>query len=189
MSDDTPTPHSSNGAIDWAAAVAAHRGWLRTVVYSRLGDSHAVDEVLQDVAVCAIQQQPVLTDRSKVPAWLYRVAVRQSLLHRRRLGRDKRRTQQFADRKQSETDGIHETSDPLRWLLADEERELVRSALESLKPRDRELLLLKYTENWTCRELAERLGIQVTAVETRLDRARQRLRRELARLDISEDNR
>ena len=43
-------------------------------------------------------------------------------------------------------------------------------------PKDRELLLLKYTENWTCRELAERLGIRVTAVESRLDRARQRLR-------------
>ena len=65
--------------------------------------------------------------------------------------------------------------------------ELVRKALCELSPKDRELLLLKYTEDWTCRELAERLGVSVTTVETRLYRARGRLRNELARLDVIEE--
>lgn len=181
MTDDSPPFHSGNGRIDWAAAVDVHRRWLRTVVYSRLGDLHAVDEVLQDIAVSAIERQPVLDDPANVSAWLYRAAVLQSLQYRRKLGRQRRRLER------AESNGRAETppADPLAWLLADEERQLVCRAVDNLRSKDRELLLLKYTENWTCRELAERLGISVTAVETRLDRARQRLRQELAKLDIT----
>jgi len=189
MSDEQQAPHSRNGAIDWAKAVAAHRRWLTTVVLSRLGNAHATEDVMQEVAVCAIQQKPVLSDAEKIPAWLYRVAVRQSLLYRRRLGRDKRRTERFAKQK-LETDSQNVPQyNPLNWLLADEEQRLVREAVGNLRPKDRELLLLKYTEHWTCRELARHLGIQVSAVETRLARARRKLRQELASLNITERNR
>jgi RNA polymerase sigma-70 factor (ECF subfamily) len=45
-----------------------------------------------------------------------------------------------------------------------------------LSPRDAEILLLKYTEDWSYRELAAHLGISESAVEARLHRARGRLR-------------
>lgn len=187
MNDTDPGLPSENGAVDWAAAVAEHRRWLRTVVYSRVGDVHAVDEILQEVTLAAVAQSAEAAEVANVQAWLYRVAVRQSLLWRRQLGREKRRTQGWADRRRQLPETNGHTLDPLRWLLVDEERELVRQALEQLKPRDRELLLLKYTEHWTCRELAERLGINTSAVETRLERARRRLRTALARFDITGD--
>lgn len=142
---------------------------------------------MQEIAMSVIRRKPVLDDAANVRAWLYRVALRQSLLARRRLGREKRRHRKFAERQIETNNGCE--SNPLNWLLADEERSLVREAIARLRPRDRELLLLKYTENWNCHELAENLGISVTAVETRLDRARGRLRRELARVEITEDNR
>ena len=56
----------------------------------------------------------------------------------------------------------------------------MRTVRDRLRARDRELLLLKYTEGWTCRELSERLGIPVSTAESRLDRARMNLREELA---------
>lgn len=188
MSEESTTPAAGNGRIDWSAIVETHRRWLRTVVYSRVDNADAVEEVMQNVALAAIEQHPTLDDESKAPAWLYRVAVRQALLHRRKRGRDTRRRENYAAINGTSPANGH-TYDPLRWLLADEERDLVRQALENLRPRDRELLLLKYTENWTCRQLAERLGIQVTAVETRLHRARARMRSELERLDIPGDER
>ena len=45
-----------------------------------------------------------------------------------------------------------------------------------LSGRDAEILLLKYTEDWSYRELAAHLGVSESAVEARLHRARQRLR-------------
>jgi RNA polymerase sigma-70 factor (ECF subfamily) len=79
-------------------------------------------------------------------------------------------------------------SDPLVWVLADERRRQVRVAIKRLPPRDSEILLLKYTEDWSYHQLAARLGVSHSAVETRLHRARARLRSELMALDISEVN-
>ena len=70
--------------------------------------------------------------------------------------------------------------EPLDWLLQTERREMVRAALELLPRRDAEILLLKYTENWSYRELAAHLGVSESAIETRLHRARERLRAALA---------
>ena len=77
-------------------------------------------------------------------------------------------------------------ADPLSWLLADERQQLVRVALERLPRRDAEILLLKYTEDWAYQQIAEHLGVGHSAVELRLHRARTRLRRELAVLQLTE---
>ena len=75
------------------------------------------------------------------------------------------------------------TPSPLGWLVHDERRQIVQDALRRLPPRDAELLILKYAEGISARELAERLGVAVATIETRLHRARRRLRAELAHLE------
>jgi RNA polymerase sigma-70 factor (ECF subfamily) len=73
--------------------------------------------------------------------------------------------------------------DPLEWLLADERQNLLREAVEQLPRREVEILLLKYTENWSYEQLAQHLGVSESAIESRLHRARARLRRALAALE------
>jgi RNA polymerase sigma-70 factor (ECF subfamily) len=181
MTAASSSPDSASGPVDWAAALAERRRWLRTVLLARLSDRQAVDEVLQEVALAAVRRGPQQLSEDGVSAWLYRVAVRQALLERRRTARADRRVVQYARRTEA---SYRSAGDPLRWLLAGEEAALVRAALLRLPGRDRELLLLKYTEDWSCKELSAHLGIKVTTVETRLFRARERLRHELSRLDI-----
>ena len=60
----------------------------------------------------------------------------------------------------------------------------VRAAMSRLPKRDAEILMLKYNEDWSYQAIAEHLGISHSAVEARLHRARQRLRTELAALDV-----
>src|SRR4051812_15467138 len=91
---DGPT----GGRIDWAAALARHERWLRTVVMARLGERQAVEEVLQEVSLAAVAQRSPLADPSKVAAWLYRLAVRQTLLYRRRRGRQHKLAGRYAGR-------------------------------------------------------------------------------------------
>jgi RNA polymerase sigma-70 factor (ECF subfamily) len=182
MTAATSPPDAAPGPVDWSAALAERRRWLRTVLLARLSDHQAVDEVLQEVALAAVRRGPQRLADGQVSAWLYRVAVRQALLHRRQTARAVRRTAQYAER--AEAAHRNGAGDPLRWLLADEEAALVRKALLRLARQDRELLLLKYTEDWSCKELAAHLGIRLTTVETRLQRARERLRRELAHLNV-----
>jgi RNA polymerase sigma factor (sigma-70 family) len=47
--------------------------------------------------------------------------------------------------------------------------------------RDAEILMLKYHERWSYRQIAAVLEISESAVDARVFRARERLRRELAR--------
>ncbi|HUY91047.1 MAG TPA: sigma-70 family RNA polymerase sigma factor [Pirellulales bacterium] len=186
-----PTPEArcdasvSTAAIDWQAALTCHDRWLRTIALARLGELQAVDEVMQEVALAVVRQSAPLADAEKVAPWLYRLTVTQALLYRRRIGRRRKLTEGYAERVRP-TEGESRTSDPLAWLLADERRKLVRTALERLPQRDAEILLLKYTEDWSYHEIAAHLGIGHSAVEARLHRARRRLRSELAALDVAE---
>src|SRR5205807_7295851 len=173
-------------AIDWQAALAQHDRWLRTVVLARVGEPQAVDEVLQEVALAAVKQAAPLADRSKVAPWLYRLAVLQSLLYRRKAGRRRRLKERYIEAAPERDRTRPAPIDPLNWLIAQERRSLVRRALTKLAPKDAEILLLKYTEDWNYHQIAAHLGISHAAVETRLHRARSRLRQELAAMDVIE---
>ncbi|MDA7978158.1 MAG: sigma-70 family RNA polymerase sigma factor [Pirellulales bacterium] len=177
---------SANGhaaaAIDWQAVLVSHERWLRMIVGARVGEAQAVDEVMQEIALAAVRQSAPLQDAAKVAPWLYQLAVRQALLYRRKMGRARKLTHRYAERQDSasQTEG-----DPLGWLLRDERRAMVRMALHRLPRRDAEILMFKYSEGWSYAKIAETLDVSCSAVEARLHRARGRLRKELAALDVA----
>jgi RNA polymerase sigma-70 factor (ECF subfamily) len=174
----------SSPAIDWSTLLARHDRWLRTAVFARLRELDGVDEVMQAVAVAAVEQRAPLLDLNKAAPWLYRLAIWQTLLYRRRAGRQRRLAGTYGKEREAGP-AAQSPTDPLAWLLADERQSLVRTALGRLNRQDAEILLLKYTEEWSYRDLAAHLGISESAVETRLHRARGRLRNELAALNIT----
>jgi RNA polymerase sigma-70 factor (ECF subfamily) len=186
MARHEPTPRCEGVAnrVDWTAALAQHGRWLRTVVLARVGDATAADDVMQEVATVAVEKGHQLRDLARVAPWLYRLAVVAALQYRRRQGRGRKLIDRFAERRRP-TEADAREPDPLDWLLADERKKLVRQALGLLRRRDAEILLLKYTEDWSYRQLAEHLGLSTSAVEARLHRARQKMRQALARLDPS----
>jgi RNA polymerase sigma-70 factor (ECF subfamily) len=140
---------------------------------------------MQEVALAAVRQQAPLVDPTKIAPWLYRLAIVQSLQYRRKQGRIRKLTNRYAERVRP-PDYDQRTPDPLEWLLADERQSLVREALGRMPRRDVEMLLLKYSENWSYEQLAQHLGTTESAVESRLYRARQRMRRELAALESAQ---
>jgi RNA polymerase sigma-70 factor (ECF subfamily) len=184
-SSTNPVPSDTKETIDWQAALAEHQRWLRTVVYSRLHDRDATDDVMQELAVAAVRQSAPLRDRTKIAPWLYRLAVRQVLLYRRKMGRQRKLLDRYAEFGRDEPP-LQAASDPLDWLLADERRRLIRRAIERLPDRDAEILLLKYTEDWSYQQIAAHVGVSRSAIEARLHRARGRMRRELAAMEAIE---
>ena len=185
QSNSRPTNDIDGGPrIDWPAVLAAHDRWLRTVVFARVGEVQAVDEIMQEVALAAVRQKAPINDVEKVTPWLYRLAVTHSLLYRRKQGRRRKLIDRYVQRNQPTE--YARSADPLEWLLAKERREQIRKAMQRIPRRDAEILLLKYTEDWSYRQLAGRLGISESAVEARLHRARLRLRTELASLEVIE---
>ncbi len=149
---------------------------------ARLGERQAIDEVMQEVSLAAVGTSAVI-DPARVAGWLYRLAIRKTLLYRRGRGRHHKLVGRYAERVR---DRESNPPDPLGWLLLDERSDMVRRAMAKLPARDAEILLLKYTENWSCRDLAEHLGQTELAIVSRLHRARLRLRDELARSNLIE---
>jgi RNA polymerase sigma-70 factor (ECF subfamily) len=179
--ESVSVPHDAK--IDWQVEFQRHERWLRSIVYARIGEPGAVDDVIQDVALAAVRQSSPIADNSKVAPWLYRLAIRYVLLYRRKMGRTRKLVDRYAERFRPSASDDHVESNPLAWLLSEERRDLVRRALQQLRSGDIEILMLKYTENWSYHAIAEHLAVSHSAVEARLHRARERLRTTLAELE------
>ncbi len=178
---------TQNATIDWRAALQQHQGWLKRVLRNRIGDRHAVEDVMQEVVVAVLRQldtgnpddrrreagrgkSRLPTDPDKVGPWLYRVAIRHAInFHRKQNRRSQAKPVAQIEVASTEVS-------PLDWMLNRESSAHLQQALEDLGDGQREILMLKFGENWSYQQLADRLGISVRAVEHRLLKARTQLR-------------
>lgn len=159
-------------AIDWNAELDRNRPWMLKILRSRVGDPHAAEDCLQNIAV-AIWSHDCRPERpEKVAPWLYRLTVRAAINFHRHRGR--RPSVPLVD---GERVVVRDQAEPLEWLLEQEREQQVWRALDRLAPRDREIVMLKYTQGWTYEQLAAHVGVKPKTIEYRLMRARERLRR------------
>ncbi len=180
-------------SIDWPEMLRHHEPWLRKVLRCRIGDAHAVDDLFQEIAVAVFRQLEIRdnTNRAegtqprqdrnslkktlpenpeKVGPWLYRVAIRQAINFHRKQSR-KSQPQIVSDLVVPSR-----SPEPLDWMLDQESDQTLARCIEQLNHSDREILMLKFTEQWSYQQLADHLGISVRAVEHRLLKARKKLR-------------
>ncbi len=176
---------ASQFAHDPAEEFASHQGWLRTVLLSRLGNREEADEVLQEIALAAANQSAKCQPVERVGPWLYRVALRQVLLLKRRQGRKRRLLSNVVNRT-TVTDECPKTCSPLDWMLSEERDKQVRKIVSELGERDRQLLLLKYVEGLSYDEISVKLGVTPSSVQSRLHRARKLLREQLVQAAVVE---
>ena len=178
---------SNNQTIDWPTELQQHQGWLKKILRCRIGDSHAVEDVLQEVVVAVLRQldsvnqskhdsnddrrQSTLpTDPKKVGPWLYRVAIRHAINFHRKQNRHSQ-AKPVADLEVTSSE-----TDPLEWMLNRESNQNLQQALNQLSGIQREILMLKFSESWSYQQMADHLGISVRAVEHRLLKAKKQLR-------------
>ena len=163
-----------------------NESWLRTVVRSRISEHDAVEDIMQNIALALVRQRDALEEINKVGAWLYQVAVRQVLMYRRTRGRRRRFENRVAGNP-SDVAPTYQSPNPVERVLVAEQQQQVQEAMENLDELDRQILLLKYSEGWTYRQLAERLGVKEDTVEYRLTKARKKLRRLLTQTTANPD--
>ena len=162
------------------AVYLENENWLRTVVRSRVQESDAVEDIMQNIALALVRQREVLRDIGQLGAWLYQVAVRQVMMYRRTAGRRRNFENRLAQQARP-IDSVSRVIDPVASVLAAEQQETVRSAVQQLDELDRQVLMLKYVEGWTYRQLAEMLGVSEDTIEYRLLKSRKHLRTLLER--------
>jgi RNA polymerase sigma-70 factor, ECF subfamily len=168
-------PGAGRGCLDRVAFEALFRGCAADVhsyAYSLLGDRASAEDVTA-LAFERLFRARARLDRSRgTPrSWLFAVARNAAVDELRR--RRRRPTVTAAD-----PGGAPDPGEPDAAELAEESerRAVVRSALATLSPRERELVLLKFHGQLSNSELARVLAISETNAGTRLHRALVRLR-------------
>ena len=157
----------------------------------------SADDVVQDAWLAVIRGVDRFAGRSSLKTWVFGILVN---VARRRAEREGR-TVPFAV-VGSGADAWHGTVDlarlhhrdlgegywpsPPRWArdpadaaVAAEVRQVIRRALEDLRPAQREVLTLRDLEGWSGPEVSEVLGISDVNQRTLLHRARVAVRRAL----------
>jgi RNA polymerase sigma-70 factor (ECF subfamily) len=137
-----------------------------------LGSADDAADVMQDALVRAYRSLARCGDPSRFKGWLFRIVSNQckSQLTRRR------RVVPVAE---LEPEPAAERDDPLADAGEADSRERLHGALERLSFEHREALVLRYVHELSVADIAEALGLSVSAVKMRLLRGREALRAEL----------
>ncbi len=143
------------------------------------------EDVTQDVLLKVLRKLPTFRGESALPTWLHRVTVNTALSHRRkRAVREERRARDPFDTLLADTAapdaGWDGASAPEARLFSQETRSLIERALAGLPAIYRSVFLLADVEGLPNAVIADRLGLSLAAIKSRLHRARQRLRDALA---------
>lgn len=166
-------------------ALRLHGPWLRAVAIARLRGLEGADDVMQDVTLAAMRNWATIRSASNAKPWLYRLTVRAALMHRRTLGRARKRIHEAIELHRA-AHGVGEAQargptgksggDPLGAVLDAERHSFLRQAIARLPVKDVEMLLMKHVDDCSYQEIAARMGVTVGVVQMRLFRARAKLR-------------
>ena len=163
-----------------------HSAKLYNVAQRILGDAADAEEVIQDVFWMAFRKANSFQGHSQFSTWLYRLTVNAALGKIRRSKKTKEvEYEEFLPK--FEKDGHHTVRPVVDWsdtldesYAKHEMQTLLAAALDQLKPLDRSVVVLSDLEGMSDKEIASMVGLTVSAVKTRLHRARLFLRGKLA---------
>ena len=157
-----------NGIMDrWKTRLASYL--LRFT-----GNEAVALDLAEETFVRLYQTRSRFRAGSAFPTWLFGIAANLARNHLRWKGRHPTLSLEVAESVTSE-------GDPVQDAESREREEAVRTAIASLPPDLREALILSEYEGLPQAEIAAVAGCSVKAVERRLSRAREILRKELTR--------
>lgn len=147
---------------------------VRTICAAILGpDSpQEIEEAVADSFLALWQQLHRYDPHRPLSSWLYGIARRTALNHRRALGRQPL-FQELPDEILSGPDDLFDLTD---LTAANDNARLLRQALQDLDSPDREIFFRRYYLFQRVKVIAQQLGLPEKTVENRLSRGKKKLR-------------
>lgn len=146
-----------------------------STVYARWLDAESATDITQEAFLRLWKQLESGETIQSPRAWLVRVA--------RNLAEDQAKSafHRYGTQAPEVMNGVRAVDPaPLDKMERDEFFAKIRSILDELSVDDRTILTLRYALDYDSPQIAEVLGVNVTAIHMRLSRARQRLAEKLA---------
>jgi RNA polymerase sigma-70 factor (ECF subfamily) len=177
--------------------IAAHRRYLRVLIDLRMDDALRVrvdpSDVVQETQLVASQRLDDFLQRrpTSFRIWLRRKALERLVdVRRRHLNAEKRSVRRevtLSDRSSMALARGMIPRSPSEIASDKETAQVVRLAVRRMKEADREVLLLRHVEELSNTEAADVMDVDAATASQRYGRALRRLREELTKQGISNE--
>ena len=175
----TPPAHeqstSAADSEDFDAIVEKHSDFVYNVAFRVMGSPQEAEDVAQDAFLSAYRAYDRFRGQSHVTTWLYRITMNAALMRLRKTKKARTLTHTGID----EVEVIDWTKNPHKDALDSELGDKLREGIDLLEPGLRAALVLRDVQGLSNAEAAEVLDITVSALKSRLHRARMIVRRYL----------
>lgn len=151
-----------------------HEARVYRYALSKIGDTFAAADVLNDVMMQVWRGAAKFEGRAKVSTWLLGIAHNKVVDHWRKVGG--REFTELDDNLEDESTG----ADPERLSLAASDGKLLNECMAKLKPEHREILHLVFYEELGYSEIAEIIQVPEGTVKSRVFHARTLIKKQLA---------
>ena len=160
----------------FADLMREYYAYVYAIVVRIVDNAHDAEEVVQDAFFNVYQGLGQLEDATKFKSWLAEIT--------------RNCARQWLRKQRDETVSLDEVNEqtlqtedaPDERLMQLEQRELIRRAIETLSPKDREIARAFYLEGASYDELTNTHGLSYNAVASRLSRAKRQLSKRLQSL-------
>lgn len=167
----------------YAQLVEEHAGQIYRLALRMMGNEADAEDVLQETFLSAFKSIDRFEARSSLSTWLYRIATNAALMRLRRKEPDQVSVDEPTERDDGELlprQFFDFCCLPEDDLLREEAREEMARAIDELPVTLRSVFVLRDIEGLSTEETAATLELSISAVKSRLMRARLKLRERLS---------
>jgi RNA polymerase sigma factor (sigma-70 family) len=132
-------------------------------------DRDVAQDMVQDVLLKVFTQLAKFKGNSRFSTWLYAITYNYCVEYYRR-------SQRYPSADIEEGPDIAEPDDQAEKDLLSLRAEKLRKAMDLISPEDKVILLMKYQDDTSIKDLTEHLNASESAIKMRLARARERIR-------------
>ena len=164
----------------WEAIVRLHWRKVFNVAYKFVGRHEEAEDLTQDIFLKIFRSLHTFDRRANFQTWLISVSRNLCIDHYRSVRKERQTIDRELDSREMASTS-HEPS-PYSQLERDDQRALLRRAMERLPPTLRSTVMLRDIRELSYQEIADRLGLPEGTVKSRINRGRKELARQVTKL-------
>ncbi len=168
----------------WAAIVRQHWRKVFNVAYKFTGKHDEAEDLTQDIFVKIFRSLHTFDRRANFQTWLISISRNLCIDHYRSVRKERETISRDVDSREMGTATRPEPG-PLAGIEREDQRALLRLALNQLAPTLRSAVLLRDIKELSYQEIAVMLDLPEGTVKSRINRGRTELARQIRRLQDS----
>lgn len=165
----------------FAELVELYQDKLFHMAYRMLNNRQEAEDVVQETFLRVYRSLDRYDENQKFSTWIYRIATNLCIDRLR-----KRKPSYSLDAESSEHEGLDgysmipsDNRTPESEVLLTETQRIVHQAIETLPPKYKTIMMLRYIQDLSLQEIGDVLEMPVTTIKTRVHRGREFLRKKL----------